>query len=82
MKHATPIALDVLEPVIEKIRLVEGLTEKRRGIFYRKSQAFLHFHEDPTGFFADVRTGSEWQRFPATTAADRRALLAAIKRSL
>lgn len=82
MKHATPVALDALQPLIEKIRLVDGLTEKKRGVFYRKSQAFLHFHEDPAGFFADVRTGPEWERFPATTAADRRALLAAIKRSL
>lgn len=79
MKHATPIALDALEPVIEKIRLLEGLTEKRRGVFYRRSQAFLHFHEDPAGFFADMKTGPEWIRLPATSSADRRALLAAIK---
>ena len=82
MKHATPVALDALEPLLEKIRAIERLTEKRRGVFYRGSSAFLHFHEDPAGFFADLKTGPAWQRLPATTPADRRALLSAIKRCL
>ena len=38
-------------------------------MFYRRSAAFLHFHEDPAGFFADVRIGPGWLRLPATTAA-------------
>ncbi len=79
MKHATSIALDALEPLIEKIRRMNVLTERKRGVFYRRSQAFLHFHEDPSGFFADMKTGPEWIRLPATSSADRRALLAAIK---
>jgi hypothetical protein len=80
MKHATAIALDVLEPLLAQIRTVDGLVEKKRGVFYRRSKAFLHFHEDPAGFFADVRTDAEWQRLPVNSAADRRALLAAIRR--
>lgn len=80
MKHATPVALDALEPLLEKIRRVDGLKERKRGTFYRGSSAFLHFHEDPAGFFADVKTGAAWERLPATTAADRRALVAVIKR--
>ena len=80
MKHATPIALDALEPLLEQLRTVEGLTERRRGLFYRRSSAFLHFHEDPAGFFADLKTGPEWQRLPATTARDRRALVTAVKK--
>ena len=82
MKHATPVALDALEPLIEKIRLIDGLTERKRAVFYRRSQAFLHFHEDPAGFFADMKTGPEWIRLPATTATDRRALLVAIKATI
>jgi hypothetical protein len=33
-------------------------------VFYRGSRAFLHFHEDPAGLFADVRTadGSDFER--------------------
>ena len=39
-----------------------GLVEKRPGIFYRKSKAFLHFHEDSSGVHADVRFGVEFER--------------------
>jgi len=34
---------------------VSGLAEKRQGVFYYRGRAFLHFHEDPTGLFADLR---------------------------
>lgn len=79
MKHATSVALEALEPLLVKIRLVQGLTERKRGTFYKRSSAFLHFHEDPAGFFADLKVGPEWQRLPATTATERRALLLAVK---
>ena len=55
MKHATAAALDRLEPLLARLRALPGLTERKRGIFYRRSSAFLHFHEDPAGMFADVR---------------------------
>ena len=80
MKHATPIALDALEPLLAQIRVVEGLTERKRGVFYRKSSAFLHFHEDPAGFFADLRTGPVWERLPVNSAKERRALLGTLRR--
>ncbi len=82
MKHASPIALDALEPLLAQLRSVGGLTERRRGVFYRGSSAFLHFHEDPAGFFADLKAGPGWERLPATTARERRALLAAVHRWL
>jgi hypothetical protein len=55
MKHASPEALDVLEPLLNSVRNLPALREKSRGVFYLRSKAFLHFHEDPTGLFADVR---------------------------
>ena len=79
MRHARDEALDALEPLLAQIRVTDGLTERKRGVFYRKSSAFLHFHEDPAGFFADVKTGPAWQRVPATTPADRRALLRLVR---
>ena len=82
MKHASPVALDGLEPVLEKLRLVEGIREKKRGVFYRGSSAFLHFHEDPAGFFADVRLGRAWERLPVNTANERRALLSSVRKAL
>ena len=64
MKHAGPAALDALEPILERLRTLSGLKEKSRGTFYRGSNAFLHFHEDPAGFFADLKVGDDYQRFP------------------
>jgi hypothetical protein len=80
MKHAGPQALDALEGLLTAIRRHEQLTERTRGIFYRKSSAFLHFHEDPAGFFADLKVGDDFQRFAVNTAAERRALLQRIAR--
>ncbi len=51
-------------------------------MFYRKSRAFLHLHEDPQGFFADVRLGDEWERLPVNTSAEQKALLAQIDETL
>lgn len=79
MKHAGDAALDALEDLLQRLRAVDGLTEKKRGLFYRKSAAFLHFHEDPAGLFADVRAGDDWKRFPVNSRAERQAFLAAVK---
>jgi hypothetical protein len=55
MRHAGPAALDALEPLLAQIRQLPILRETSRGIFYLRSRAFLHFHEDPAGLFADLR---------------------------
>ena len=57
MKHISSEKLDKLEGLLAELRKREGLKEKKRGVFYRKSKAFLHFHEDPAGLFVDVRLG-------------------------
>ena len=79
MKHARSDALDSLEPLLREIRLVPGLVEKTRGVFCRNSQAFLHFHEDPSGMHADVRLGEEFTRYRAETEAEQQALLDLIR---
>jgi hypothetical protein len=80
MKHAGAAALDTVEPLLAEIRGLPSLTERKRGIFYRKSQAFLHFHEDPAGLFADLRDSSGWLRLPANSASERRNLLHRIRK--
>lgn len=55
MKHAGTAALDQLEPLLARLREIAGLKERSRGVFYLRSKAFLHFHEDPAGLFADFR---------------------------
>ncbi|MEX2226758.1 MAG: hypothetical protein WEB52_09960 [Dehalococcoidia bacterium] len=82
MKHATPIALDALEPLLDQLRALDGVTERKRGVFYRKSQAMLHFHEDPAGFFADLRLPPGWVRLPVNTAAERKRLVAQLRTAL
>ena len=64
MRHARPAALDQIEPLLAQLRAIAGLREKSRGIFYRGSKAFLHFHEDPAGLFADIRSadGGDFER--------------------
>lgn len=79
MRHARSQALDELEPFLERLRAVPGLVEKRRGVFYVRSKAFLHFHEDPSGLHADVRLGPAFTRVRAETAEERDALLAYIE---
>jgi hypothetical protein len=60
---------------LAQLRAVEALREKSRGVFYRGSKAWLHFHEDPAGLFADVRVGEGFERFPVNTAAERTRVL-------
>jgi len=71
MKHAGENALDNLEPVLQDLRGFAGVREKKRGVFYRRSAAFIHFHEDPAGVFADVRIAGRWTRLPVNTAEER-----------
>lgn len=75
MKHAGEAALNALEDLLVEIRRYDGLKERKRGAFYRKSSGFLHFHEDPAGFFADLKVDGDFQRFRVNTVAERRALL-------
>jgi len=78
MKHAGQDALNALEKLLEQLRRCPGLHEKKHGIFYRKSSAFLHFHEDPVGLFADLRVGADWKRFPVNTSVEQQAFLAEV----
>ena len=82
MRHARSDALDELEPMLAALRGLPGLTEKSRGVFYRGSKAFLHFHEDPTGHHADVRLGAEFERFRVQTKAEQRKVLTLVRKAL
>jgi hypothetical protein len=79
VKHAGPDALDELEPMLAALRKMAALREKSRGAFYRGARAFIHFHEDPTGLFADVRFDAEFERFGVSTAKDQERLLNRIR---
>src|SRR6185436_16868888 len=74
MKHATSATLEQLEPLLVRIRGLDGLTERKPGTFYRRSAAFLHFHEDAAGLFADAKlNGVDFERMPVSTPQQREA---------
>jgi len=83
VKHAGQAALDQLEPLLAQIRAAGGLRERSRGVFYRGSKAFLHFHEDPAGLFADIRAadGEDFDRLRVDEPAGAAALLARLAAS-
>lgn len=73
MRHAKPEDLDQLGDLLDALRQLP-ITEKSRGVFYRGSKAFLHFHADPAGLFADVRfSGADFERFRVSTKQERAA---------
>ena len=79
MRHARDQDLDRLEDLLASLRALPLLKEKKRGVFYLKGRSFLHFHEDPTGLFADiggVPDGGDFERLDVTDAKGRAALLA------
>lgn len=82
MRHARAEALDRLEPLLAKIRRHAALEERSRGVFYRRSRAALHFHEDPAGLFADLRKEGDWQRFAVDTPAEQATLLREMRKQL
>jgi hypothetical protein len=76
MKHAGPATLAALEALLNELRGITALKERTPGAFYRKGQAWLHFHEDPAGIFADIRLdASGFTRLAVNTAQEQAHLL-------
>ena len=83
MKHASADTLRQLEPLLQHLRALPGLAERKPGVFYRGASAFLHFHEDPAGVFADAKLdGMSFSRFKLNGASDNEELLAKVSASL
>jgi hypothetical protein len=79
VRHAGSAALDDLEPLLDELRRVPGLVERKRGVFSRRSKAFVHFHEDASGLYADVRLDHDFERFRVQTPSERERLLTLIR---
>jgi hypothetical protein len=82
MRHARSDALDELEPMLEALRSLPGLSERSRGIFYRGSKAFLHFHEDPSGHHVDVRFTDDFERHRVATAREQQTVVTRVRKAL
>ena len=84
MRHASPADLDKLEPLLERLRAFAALRETSRGVFYRRGRAFLHFHADPAGLFADLRAedGRTFERLKIDDALGTSELIALVARRI
>lgn len=83
MKHAGPESLAQLALLLQRLRGMPALQERKPGIFYRRGAAFLHFHEDPAGLFADAKlAGREFQRFSVDTGEQQERLMQAVALAL
>ena len=83
MKHAGPNTLAALKPLLQGLREHRALVERTPGSFYLKSKGYLHFHEDPSGTYADVKLNkAEFTRVRVTTPEEPTHLLLLISESL
>jgi hypothetical protein len=82
VRHATGSALARIDRLLAAIRREQRAKERRTGIFYVKGQAFLHFHEDPAGIFADLKSDGNWVRFAVNTKPEQEHLLQSIAKVL
>jgi hypothetical protein len=83
MKHATPSSLQQITELLVALRSFGELKETKTGTFYRGRSAFLHFHEDPAGLFADAKLdGREFTRFSLSELDGKDKLLKAVSNAL
>jgi hypothetical protein len=80
VRHARPEDLEPIAGLLADLRRIHGLRERAPGTFYAGGRAFLHFHADPAGLFADLEVDGEFVRSRVVTAKEQRALLAAARR--
>jgi hypothetical protein len=80
--HARAEDLDRLERVLKPLRDLDGLTERRRGVFCRGSAPFLHFHVFSGEPFGDLKVEKRWLRYPVGTVAEQRVLVTDARRVL
>ena len=82
MKHASAEDLIPIAGLLDKIRREKRIKEPKSGIFYRRGKAFLHFHADPRGLFADLRGPDHWERFAVNDRRGQALLLAKMSQLL
>jgi hypothetical protein len=83
MKHASSETLGLLRPLLDELRGLDRLVERTPGAFYLKSSAFLHFHEDPSGLYADVKLDlTTFTRLRVSSQEEQAQLLLCVRRAL
>lgn len=80
MARASDADLDRIEDVLTALRALPGVTEKKRGVFYRGRDAFVHFHAEVGVVYADAKLtrSAGFTRFALASAPDRRKFLRSV----
>ena len=65
-----------------ELRKLPQLHERKRGYFSRGSRAFLHFHEDASDLYVDVRLDSKFQRMRVTSRGEQADVLSQVRMAL
>jgi hypothetical protein len=74
--------LDRLGPLLRQVRQLDSFRERKRGSFDSRFGVTLHFHEDATGLYADLRSAGTTERHRVTTIRERAAVLRSLKAAL
>lgn len=82
MKHANGAELQLLDWLLAGLRQRSTLREKKPGIFYRGSSAYLHFHEHEGMLYADLKFDGEFERHCVSGRARQRAFLRRVDEAL
>ena len=83
MRHATPDDLEEVCALLEQLRAVRGLVERKPGTFYWRSRAFFHFHHDTSGMYVDARLGGQdFERLRVTTAKEQARFVSRVRRAV
>jgi N-acetylglutamate synthase-like GNAT family acetyltransferase len=83
VRHARPEDLEQVSELLAHLRAVPGLVERKAGTFYRGSRAFLHFHQDPSGMYADVRlTEPDFERMRVNSSREQARLMTLVRQTL
>jgi hypothetical protein len=84
MRHATSADFERIDALLESLRSLSALVEKSPGVFYRRARAFVHFHADPAGLFADARLqdDDDFVRLRVTTRAEQARFLRQVRRAV
>jgi hypothetical protein len=82
VRHATEEDLDHIEDLLDGLRSIQGLRERRRGYFSRGTRAFAHFHTEADEFYVDVKFGGAFERLKITSQAERAEFLQRVRNEL
>ena len=63
--------LEILKPLLEDLRALHGLQERRSGCFYFAGRELIHFHKLPNDIVADVRFANNFTRMSVASRAQQ-----------